>query len=386
MTSFRSQLQPLLFLVWIFFLNFLSRIIFSPLMPAIEEDLKITHGEAGSLFLLVSSGYCAMLLASGFVSSRLNHKKTIILSSLAMGGVLLLVAFSPHLWGIRVGLVTLGLAAGLYLPSGIATVTDLVSPENWGKAIAIHELAPNLAFVTAPFLADVCSQWFSWQGVLVFLGIISLFSGIVFIRFGKGGTSPGEALDVRTLKIITREYSFWTMIVLFSLGIGGTLGIYAMLPLYLVSDRGMEPSWANTFVGLSRVWALGTPMLAGWATDRLGAKRALQIIFFVSGTVTILLGLGPPSWIIPVIFIQAMMAASFFPPAFAALVRMRSSGIKGMTVALIVPVGFLVGGGAIPAGIGAVGDLGSFSLGVAVFGGMILLGAALAGSLRFADD
>ena len=69
--SFGSQLGPLLFLTAIFFLNFISRIILAPLMPAIEKDLGISHGEAGSLFLLISAGYFTALLGSGFFSSRL---------------------------------------------------------------------------------------------------------------------------------------------------------------------------------------------------------------------------------------------------------------------------------------------------------------------------
>ena len=113
MASFRSQVGFLLFLVIIFFLNFLSRIALSPLMPSIEEELKIGHEEAGSLFFLISLGYCIMLLGSGFVSSRLTHRKTIVLSSAAVGGALLLVGLSSHLWQIRFGLILVGMAAGL---------------------------------------------------------------------------------------------------------------------------------------------------------------------------------------------------------------------------------------------------------------------------------
>jgi NNP family nitrate/nitrite transporter-like MFS transporter len=122
MTSFRSQVGSLLFLVAIFLLNFLSRVTLAPLMPMIEEELKIGHEGAGSLFFLVSLGYCTMVLGSGFVSSRLTHRKTIILSAMAVGGVLLMIGLTPSLWGIRLELIILGMATGLYLPSGISTL------------------------------------------------------------------------------------------------------------------------------------------------------------------------------------------------------------------------------------------------------------------------
>ena len=138
--SWHSQAGAILLLTGIFFLNFLSRIILAPLLSTIETDLGLGHGEAGSLFLLISLGYFISLLGSGFVSSRLTHRRTIILSATAIGLALLGISLSKGLWGIRLGLLLLGLAAGLYLPSGISTLTSLVSPKQWGKALAIHEL------------------------------------------------------------------------------------------------------------------------------------------------------------------------------------------------------------------------------------------------------
>ena len=124
MPSFGSQLPPIFFLVEIFFLNFMSRIILSPLLPIVEKDLKIGHEEAGSLFFLISFGYCIMLFGSSFVSSRLNHRRTIILSTVVVGVALLFVGVSQQFWMIRIGLFALGLAAGLYIPSAIATLTE----------------------------------------------------------------------------------------------------------------------------------------------------------------------------------------------------------------------------------------------------------------------
>ena len=143
--SLRSQIGPLLLMTGIFFLNFIARIILAPLMPTIEMDLGIGHAEAGSLFLLISLGYFASLLGSGFFSSRFTHRKTIIFSSIFLGITLLAVSFSDTLCEIRIGCIIIGLATGLYLPSGISTLTSLVRSEDWGKAIAIHELAPNIS-------------------------------------------------------------------------------------------------------------------------------------------------------------------------------------------------------------------------------------------------
>ena len=132
--KFSSFLGPILLLTNIFFLNFLSRIIFAPLLPRIQKDLTLSHVEAASLFLFITIGYSISLLGSGFISKRLRHRKTIVLSATAVGISLTGVALCDGVWTIRGGLLVLGLAAGLYLPSGIASLTALVSDQALGKS------------------------------------------------------------------------------------------------------------------------------------------------------------------------------------------------------------------------------------------------------------
>jgi len=57
-----SSSLSLVLLVGIFYLNFISRIALAPLLPVVEVDLGFGHGEAGSLFFYVASGYAAGLL------------------------------------------------------------------------------------------------------------------------------------------------------------------------------------------------------------------------------------------------------------------------------------------------------------------------------------
>ena len=384
--SLRSQIFPLLLMTGIFFLNFIARIILAPLMPTIEMDLKISHAEAGSLFLLISLGYFTSLMGSGFFSSRFTHRKTIIFSSMFLGITLIAVSFSNTLWEIRIGCIMVGLAAGLYLPSGISALTSLVRSKDWGKAIAIHELAPNSSFLAAPLISEALLVWFTWRNILALLGLVSLFVGLAFARFGKGGDFPGELPSPSNVKSLLREPSFWIMIVFFSLGISGTLGIYTMLPLYLVSERGITQNWANYLVALSRISGLGVAFLSGMVTDKLGPKVALGGVFLLAGFLTLLLGIVPGSWVVLIVFLQPIVAVCFFPPGFAALSRIGPPHVRNISVSLTVPFGFLMGGGAVPTVIGLFGDKGNFNLGIALVGIIIMGGFILVRYLRFPDE
>ena len=381
-TFFRSQIGPILFLAGIFFLNFLGRIILAPLLPTIEKDLGLGHSEAGSLFLLISMGYFISLLGSGFVASRLMHKRTIIFSATAIGIALLGISSSNSLLGIRIGLVVLGLAAGLYLPSGISTLTSMISPSQWGKALAIHELAPNLAFVAAPLISEVLLQWFSWRGILAVMGMGSMVAGMTFGRFGTGGKFPGDAPSVTSVRTILAKPAFWIMTILFSLAITGSLGVYAMLPLYLVTERSIDQYWANTLVAVSRVSGLGMAFLAGWATDRFGARRIMAAVFLLTGTMTFLLGVTKGYWMVLIVFAQPMLAVCFFPAGFAALSCIGPSSSRNVAVSLTIPLAFLIGAGAIPAGLGIMADTVSFAFGFALVGVFILMGFLLSLTLQ----
>jgi MFS transporter, NNP family, nitrate/nitrite transporter len=358
----------------------------APLMPTIEEKLGMTHGDAGSLFLLISLGYFVALVCSGFVSSRLLHRRTIILSAISVGLALMGISLSNSVGLIRLALLLLGMAAGLYLPSGIATLTELISAKHWGKAIAAHELAPNIGFVAAPLICEGLLSLFSWREILRLLGGTSILVGIAFARFGKGGRFSGEAPGFASFRTLFAEPSFWIMIILFSLGIAGTIGVYTMLPLYLVAERGIDRNWANTLIALSRISGLGMAFVAGWINDRWGPRRTLCGVFLLSGMMTVLMGALQGFWLILVVFLQPAIAVCFFPPAFAALSAIGPANARNVAVSLTVPVGFIVGGGVIPTGIGMMGDAGSFSLGIGIVGGLILIGFLLSYRLRFQGD
>jgi NNP family nitrate/nitrite transporter-like MFS transporter len=383
--SFSAQLKPLIVLTSIFGVNFASRIIYAPLMPEIEKDLNISHGEAGSLFLLISIGYFISLTGSGWVAARLTHRKTITLSSMALGLAMIGTAFSNSLWTIRLSLLVLGLAAGLYLPSGIATLMEFISTRHRGKAIAVHELAPNLAFVSAPLLSELVLVWFSWQTAVVCFGIAALLIGVMFARFGSGGDFPGVAPSFDSFKPFFREPAFWLMLFLFGLGICGTLGTYTMLPLYLINDHGIERNFANSLVAFSRISGLGMAFVGGWLTDRIGAKMTLIYVFLLSGITTILMGITSTPWVMVVVFVQPMLAVCFFPAGFSALSHIGPPKARNIAVSLTVPFAFLFGGGAVPTVIGFMGDVASFALGIVLVGVLILSGAFLAGFLKFQD-
>ncbi len=339
--------------------------------------MGLTHDQAGSFFLISASGYFISLLCSGFVSSRLMHKKTIVLSAMASGLAFLLTGLSPNLLAMRVGLFVVGATAALYLPSGMAMLTSTIHKDHWGKAIGIHEIAPNLSFLLAPIICEGLLLFISWRNVLVSIGIVSIALGFLFLKFSNVKDFSGEPPMLSSFLPLVKTPSFWMMVVLFSLGVTGTLGVYSMLPLFLVNEHGMLQSQANTLITISRILTLPMALFVGWLSDHFGLKKTLGTVVLLTGILTLMIGLAQAEYIKVVIFFQPMLAVCFFPPAFAALSQIGSKETRNILISFTVPMAFLAGGGLVPNVIGILGENGMFAIGFIGAGILIAIGSII---------
>ncbi len=379
------EIFPIIFLMGMFYLNFLPRLIMAPLMVTIENELHLGHDDSGGFFFLISAGYCISLLFSGFISSRISHRKTIILSACATGVVLIVISISSTLWLIRVELFLLGVAAGPYFPSGLATIPTLVTPKHQGKAISIHELSPSLSFVTAPIIAEIFLRFWSWRSLISVLGIVSILAAFLFSRYGKGGTFNGEPPTFKNLGLLIRDRSFLIMSFLFVLGMGAGIGLYTMMPLYLVNERMFDRGWANALMSVSRIPGLVTVLISGFALDRLGLKRTLIIVLVVTGVLTIALGTVPDQGVVPVLFLQYMVSVCFFPAGWMAITLIGHPSARNVAISLAVPISYIFGAGLVPAGIGFSGEHGSFGFAIVLFGVLMIAGGFLSKLLKLRD-
>lgn len=372
-----EAMPHLLLLSAIFFTTFLARIILAPLLPAIQAELALDYRSAGNLFFILSCGYFISLLGSGYLAGRFQHRTLIVASSIGLGVALFAASRITTVGGLRAATFLLGLAAGLYLPSGISAVTHLTRRGHWGKALAVHELAPNLAFILAPVAAELALRHATWRSGMVSLGSGALLLGCLYITHGRGTGFHGQVPDRQAAQSLLRQSSLWLMVVMFSLGISSTLGTYTMLPLYLVSSHGLDHGSANTLLALSRVATLPMAFASGWLTDRFGPVPTMRAVFLLAGLATIALGLLKGPWLPLVVFIQPLLAVCFFPAGFSTLSALSPPAYRNITISLIIPAAFLLGGGGVPFAIGWFGDMGLFPQAFILTGILITLGSGL---------
>lgn len=371
----RANIFTILSLVAVLFYVCVARMVYSPLLPSIERDLQLNHTQGASFFLLMTIGYTLMNVLSGFVASRLSHKSTIFLSLLSVTSATVLVAASPSLALIRVGLVAVGAGAGLYPPSGVAMATALVDIGNEGKVLSIHEFGPNLAFVMAPFIVRLFLPYLGWRSCLVLISVLGLVIGALFMAFGRGGHWSGEAPGLHNARQILSLPSFWIAAGLMALGTGASTGLYSIIPTYLVFERGLDQRLVNTIVGTCRIISLISLSFAGWLADRFGATRIVSIILFLAGIFTAALSFRSQAILVVAVFIQPILSVCFTPAILTVLSRIAPRRLQSLTVSFVLPIGYGFGAGVLPVLLGWLGDNASFALGFLLYGLLMIVGS-----------
>lgn len=371
-----------LLLFWsLWFLNFSTRTVLSPLLPIFETELHISHALAGSIFLFLAVGYTSSLLASNWFTPRIGFKKSIATGFLILTGALVSLVFTRTYWGLGAVAFFLGFGAGLYLPSALPLLTSTIHPDKWGKAIAFHETAATSSILVIPLLAAAALRFLHWKWLVAVLSGLCLAATIVFLARSPD-LRPKEEEKTPFSRVLRRR-SFWIMATLWSFASAGGLGLYNLMPLFLVNERGLPIDLANSIFGLSRIGGLVVTFLAGFLIDRFGVKRLLLISLLASGfSITgIALAKSFPLLVTMLVF-QATSIPVFFPAGLVAVSKLTGFGDRSAFAGATVAVGVVFGMGIAPALLGTAADVWSFQAGMLVQGVLTIGACFLLKSLR----
>ncbi|MCX5805514.1 MAG: MFS transporter [Proteobacteria bacterium] len=377
-SNFRGKAILFLLFLWcIWFFSFSVRIIFSPILPIVEDEFMVTHAKASSIFIFLSFGYGIAVISSGLFSGKFGYKKSIVFSLLLLSLVAFLIPFVHNLFLLYLFAFVLGFSVGIYLPSAIPLITEYYSEKNWGKAIAIHDTGASISIFATPFVALFLLHFFPWRGIFVVFACIFLVCSIVF-HLGSSEVKISHSPKAM-FRDIVRIRSLWLMAIMWTFGAGSNLGIYSIVPLYLTKELQLNIDYANTILGISRLGSVGVAITCGFLIDRFNLRKVMFLLIIITSFFTILLGLTPVKYIGIILFLQAFFVTGFFPVGLVAIAKTFSREMRSLATGIILAISIFSGGGIIPYFLGISGDLYSFRLGIIILG----IFAALTSTLVF---
>ena len=359
-----------LLLFWsLWYVNFSSRTVISPLLPIIEDEFAISHAVAGSIFSFLSVGYTITLLLSGVLSPRIGYKRSIILGFLILMTSQFSLRYTTTYASLAVASLFIGLGAGIYLPSAIPLITAVFGREHWGKAIAFHETAASFSVFSIPLLTAIALRFLNWRTIFFILSAACLIVCTFFCIFSPD-PSPQKGKRVQFSSVLRRR-DFWIMAILWVFAASCALGLYNVIPLFLVKENGMSLETANTIFGFSRIGGFFVAITAGFLVDRYRAKKILFLVILFTGLSTMSLALAQTiPFLVVMLFVQATIYPAFFPVALVAMSRLTDFNERSIFTGTTIAIGVIFGMGLTPVILGAVADVWNFKVGIFALGAL----------------
>lgn len=275
-----------------------------PILPAIADQLHANPSEVELLFTSYILVTGIAMIITGVVSSRLGHKRTLLLG---LGFIVVfsaLAGFSGNLGeivGFRAGW---GLGNALFIATALAVIVE-VSESGTERAVILYEAALGLGISIGPLLGGVLGG-ISWRGpffgvaLLMSIGFVAIFVLLPPIYKPEHKSSildPIRALKYRGLltlglTALCYNFGFFTMLA------------YTPFPLRL-DAHGL----GLVFFGWGVLLAITSVFLAPRIQARFGTLPTMYAMLFLIALDLLAMGLGISSR--PVLIVAVIIGGAF---------------------------------------------------------------------------
>ncbi|MFC1864084.1 MFS transporter, partial [Thermodesulfobacteriota bacterium] len=195
----------------------------------------------------------------------------------------------------------------------------------------------------------------------------------VILQVFSPDTRPEKKEKADIFEILKRK-DFWIITVLWLSCAIASMGIYNIIPLYLVKERAIQIESANTIFGISRIGGFIAMVSMGFLMDRFKLKRILTVIILSTGLTTIGIALAHSYLLVSImLFAQATFAVVFFPAGLVAISRLTTLNERSVFTGLLMSISSPIGSGLSPLILGVVADVWNFQVGILISGIIITM-------------
>jgi MFS family permease len=285
-------------------ISFMGIGLVDPILPSLAGKLHASQSQVELLFTSYLVVTAVMMLVTGWVSSRIGAKRTLI------SGLVLIVVFAAlagmasSINGIIDFRAGWGLGNALFIATSLAVIVASASG-GFAGAIVLYETALGVGIASGPLLGGLLGN-VSWRGpffgVAVLMGI-SLVATVVLLprtpapARRESVTEPIRALRHRALATtsvvgLLYNWGFFTLL-------GYSPFLMHLSPLRL----------GAVFCGWGVLVALFAVFAAPWLKARFGTPRSLYVNFVLLAIDLAVIGIWPGK---PSVVIVAVIVAGAF--------------------------------------------------------------------------
>ena len=277
-------------LLWVVaLLNYMDRQMLSTMKPSmmvnIEELKSATNfGYLMAIFLWI---YGFMSPVSGMIADRINRKWLIIGSLFVWSGVTFAMGYAKtfdQLYWLR---ALMGVSEALYIPAGLALITDYHRDKTRSLAVGIHLTGLYMGQALGGFGATIAAE-FSWQQTFHVFGLIGIVYSFVLILFlkEKRDDKPAEIIIKKNLPVLKglgvllANISFWIILFYFAVPSFPGWAVKNWLPTLYSEGLHIDMAKAGPLATITNAGSslLGV-IVGGYVSDRWVQKNIRGRIF-----------------------------------------------------------------------------------------------------------
>lgn len=283
------------------------------LYPTMMAELRFGYSQLG-LMIGISRGLGQGLQwLAGYLSRFVPRKMLLGFGAIGQGIFLGLTGLSRGFLDL-LGWQSLQMLAGTpQHPTGNALILDHFGREHRGRILSVHHAGGNLGTVLVPLVAAILLTTLGWRSTLHWFALPAIIVGLLMLwAINEERETPG-AVPVRgkpafgreTLALL-RNRNVRLIIGAQATGAGGRgIGIViTFVTLYLAQGLGTTVMNTGVLLTLMMIGSVVGPMLAGFISDRLGARKPVLITSYLASTLItlVLVHLGEAgAWLLPVV-------------------------------------------------------------------------------------
>lgn len=271
-------------MVWLGWVSIIfSRMIIPPLLPLIEEDLGVSHAQAGLLMSGYFLAYALMQLPAGMLGDRLGIKRMMTVGILGMSVVSLLLWFARSLRHFVALRLLLGLFSGFWFAPGVALVTASASERDRGKAVGLTFTAGSVSnLLIFAVVGVLLARGVGWRSFFLICAAQGFLCTALFYSFLKGADGGGRGVDVDRWRFDALRGFAVSIPVLgvlafrFATSIAGG-SLLTFLPTYLVLEKRLTISGASFNLLIYSAAGMFGNVIGGYLTDALGHRLPIVV-------------------------------------------------------------------------------------------------------------
>lgn len=210
------------------FVGILSELMPSGVLPQMMQELNLSEIQGGNLV-----GYYALasaIFSIPLISATMHYNRKILLLMLLAGFAIsnIIVAFVSNYTLVISMRVIGGICAGIMWPMIAAYGMRLVSPEQYGKAVAVIMAGTTLGISLGMPLMTWIGDHYGWRIEFIVIGVIIVAIGVLSIIMLP--SLKGEKLTRESSPFAMLENKAVLMVLLFTLlGVSAHYGVYVYI-------------------------------------------------------------------------------------------------------------------------------------------------------------